>query len=186
MPGAARQQVTLFCLPKIQVTKQNGTHPHRPFGLPSIFRKDRAAAELALCAQTVLADGPRSFRKTEAVQRGIWVLWAEPGFVLDALPAGESGVGLVSWSPWSAAEQHSRVGGSRRGLSERVARVPQRPGSASSAGNPAGAVDWGGFLWILSLVRTKKVSRPPGGPGTQTNGAHSAPYKTTKDRTTQP
>jgi len=80
MPGAARQQVTLFCLPKIQVTKQKGTLPRRPFGLPSVFLKIRAAAELALCAQTVLADGPRIFRKTEAVQKGILVLWAEPGF----------------------------------------------------------------------------------------------------------
>ena len=59
MPGAARQQVTLFCLPKIQVTKQKGTHLHRPYGLPSVFLKDRAAAELGLWPQTVLADYPR-------------------------------------------------------------------------------------------------------------------------------
>jgi len=44
MPGAARRQVTLFCLPKIQVTKQKGTPPRQPFGLPSVFRVNRAAA----------------------------------------------------------------------------------------------------------------------------------------------
>jgi len=71
MPGAARQQVTLFCLSKIEVTKQKDTHPHRPCGLPTIFRKDRAAAELARCAQTAAADGSRSLRKIEAAQRGI-------------------------------------------------------------------------------------------------------------------
>jgi len=94
MPGAARQQVTLFCLPKIQVTKQKGTLPRRPYGLPSVFLKIRAAAELALCAQTVLAECPRIFRKTEAAQKGIWVLWAilagappHPS----PLPAGERG-----------------------------------------------------------------------------------------------
>ncbi|GAO37737.1 hypothetical protein SCT_3173 [Sulfuricella sp. T08] len=90
MPGAARQQVTLFCLPKIQVTKQKGTLPRRPFGLPSVFLKIRAAAELALRAQTVLADGPRIFRKTEAAQKGIWVLWAEPGFWVSS-PLGRAG-----------------------------------------------------------------------------------------------
>jgi hypothetical protein len=58
-------------LPKRKVTKEKGTPLYRPFGLPSDFRKNRAAAELALCAQTVLADFPRFLRKSEAVQRGL-------------------------------------------------------------------------------------------------------------------
>jgi len=53
-----------------KVTKEKGPPLYRPYGLPSDFRKNRAAAELALCAQTVLADFPRFLRKSEAVQRG--------------------------------------------------------------------------------------------------------------------
>jgi hypothetical protein len=34
----------LYSLPKIQVTKQKGTLLRRPFGLPSDFRVNRAAA----------------------------------------------------------------------------------------------------------------------------------------------
>ena len=74
--GAARRQVTFLASPR-KANQKKATPPHRPCGLPSVFRKDRAAAELALRAQTVLADGPRSFRKTEAVQRGNRVVCAE-------------------------------------------------------------------------------------------------------------
>jgi hypothetical protein len=51
-------------------TKEKGTPLRRSFGLPSICRSIRAAAELALCAQTVLAEIPRLDRHIEAVQEG--------------------------------------------------------------------------------------------------------------------
>jgi hypothetical protein len=41
-----------------------------------------------------------------------------------------------------------------------------RPDFSENRGKPVGPVRWGGFLWILFFVRTKKVSRLPGGPGT--------------------
>jgi hypothetical protein len=53
-----------------KVTKEKGTPLRRSFGLPSLCRSSRAAAELALCAQTVLADIPRLLRHSEAAQKG--------------------------------------------------------------------------------------------------------------------
>jgi len=78
-------------------------------------------------------------------------------------PRGEGWAGrfgFVVLSPWAAAEQHSRAGRFRRGLSEAAGRVPQPPGSASSAG----AADRGGFLWLPFFSRLKKVTSPPGCP----------------------
>jgi len=80
---------------------------------------------------------------------------------------------LVFGSPLAAAEQHSRVGGFRLRLFEAKGRVPQPPGSASSAGNPEGAVDRGGFLWLTFFGRSKKVTSRRAAPGTQsTREAH--------------
>jgi hypothetical protein len=51
-------------------TKEKGTPLHRSFGLPSICRSNRAAAELVLRTQTVLAEIPRLDRHSEAAQEG--------------------------------------------------------------------------------------------------------------------
>jgi len=49
--------------------------------------------------------------------------------------------------------------GFRRGLSERVARVPQPPGQSSNAGNPKGAAQWGRlFFGNFLLAKQKKVA----------------------------
>ena len=114
--GAARRQVTFLASPR-KANQKKATPPHRPFGLPSVFRKDRAAAELALCAQTVLADGPRSFRKTEAVQRGIWVLWAEPVFWV---PSPRGGLGGEVWFCCSVPLVRRRAAQPGRGISART------------------------------------------------------------------
>jgi hypothetical protein len=167
MPGAARQQVTLFCLSKIQVTKQKDTPPHRPFGLPSVFRVNRAAAlNSAFGLRQTQPTAPDSPGKPRRCRGGFGSCGRSPCF---GCPPRRGGLGgevrfLFFRSPWSTAEQHSRAGGSRRGLSERKARVPQPPGSARSAGNPEGAVDRGGFLWLTFFSRLKKVTSPPGCP----------------------
>ena len=57
-PGAARQLVTFFCFAKKKVTKEKATPIRHPFGIPCVCSTDHAAAELALRAQTVLADYP--------------------------------------------------------------------------------------------------------------------------------
>ncbi|GEM_PF-5450184 len=77
--GAARRQVTFLASPR-KANQKKATLLRRPFGLPSVFQKIRAAAELALRAQTVLADGPRIFWKTEAVQKGNRVVCVEGWF----------------------------------------------------------------------------------------------------------
>jgi hypothetical protein len=176
MPGAARQQVTLFCLPKIQVTKQKGTPPRRPYGLPSVFRKDRAAAELALCAQTVLADGPRFFRKTEAAQRGIWVLWAEPVFWVPS-PPGRAGWGGLVFVLSVPLIRH-RVAQPRRGGFCEDCLSAQRefrssPAWRATQGTPQGrwigAAFFGSFLWPF-----KERNQPAGlPPAPKTSAKHS-------------
>jgi hypothetical protein len=63
-PGAARQQVTFSCFAKEKVTKKKATPVCRPFGVPSIFRKQaglrnspwQGTQNVPCCgAQTVLA-----------------------------------------------------------------------------------------------------------------------------------
>jgi hypothetical protein len=108
MPGAARQQVTLFCLPKIQVTKQKGTPPRRPCGLPSVFRKDRALPHKGIptfyplkrmkdrIRNSRIALGqpqptaPDLFGNPRRCRGGFkTVLWAEPVFLVPS-PAGRA------------------------------------------------------------------------------------------------
>ncbi len=98
---------------------------------------------------------------------------------------GQDGDGVFGLtSHCAAAEQHSRAGGSRRGLSERKARVPQPPGSASSAGDPEGAVELGRLLLVSFSWRSKKSDLPPGSPGTQTSAKRTKPQPS--NRTTAP
>jgi len=85
MPGAARQQVTLFCIAQ-NTSNQTKGHPAAPamraaFGLtdklggcatrPDSPHKTRAAAELEQCSPS-----SQFGRQTEAAQKGVWVLWA--------------------------------------------------------------------------------------------------------------
>ena len=65
-------------------------------------------------------------------------------------------------SPSCSAEQRSGAGGSRRGLSEGEARVPQPPGRTSSAGQPAKpAAQRGGRLFFgFFLLATQKKECP--------------------------
>jgi hypothetical protein len=39
LPGVARRQVTFFCFAKKKVTKEKVPPVRRPYGVPSIFRK---------------------------------------------------------------------------------------------------------------------------------------------------
>ena len=102
MPGAARQQVTLFCIAQ-NTSNQTKGHPAAPalwatFGLtvklggcatrPSGVHTPHPTAELRQCSPS-----SQFVRQTEAAQKGFQVLWAEPGIVLGALPAGRAGRG---------------------------------------------------------------------------------------------
>jgi hypothetical protein len=69
-PGIARRQVPVLLLAQEKGTKEKGTPLRRSFGLPSPCRSSRAAAELVLRTQTVLAEIPRLDRHSEAAQEG--------------------------------------------------------------------------------------------------------------------
>ena len=72
-------------------------------------------------------------------------------------------------APMRAAEQRSRAGGSRRGLSEaspffREAEFRSPPGVASSAGKPEGPANLGPPSLGYFSWRRKKSDRLPGRP----------------------
>jgi len=71
-----------FILLAQNTSNQTKGHPAAPalrasLGFPG---ESGGCVKLGLWPQTNAADGPRFARKTEAAQRGIWVLWAEPVF----------------------------------------------------------------------------------------------------------
>ena len=63
---------------------------------------------------------------------------------------------FFAFPPLCAAESRRLVRGFRRGLFERVARVPQPPDQTSNAGNRAAAANRGGVSLIPFFGRTKK------------------------------
>ena len=99
--GCARQQVTLFCIAQ-NTSNQTKGHPAVPalratFGLtaklggcatrPDSLHKPQAAAELEQCSPS-----SQFGCQTEAAQKGVWVLWAEPVFWVLS-PPGRAGLG---------------------------------------------------------------------------------------------
>src|SRR3989338_2990195 len=63
-----------------------------------------------------------------------------------------------AFHPLCAAKRR-RVRGFRRGLFERVARVPQPPDQSSNAGNRAAAANWGRLLFgYFFLAKQEKVT----------------------------
>jgi hypothetical protein len=83
-----------FILLVQNTSNQTKRHPAAPalrasLGFPG---ESGGRVKLGLRPQTNAADCPRFTRKTEAVQRGIWVLWAEPVFWVSS-PPGRAGWG---------------------------------------------------------------------------------------------
>ena len=193
MPGAARQQVTLFCIAQ-NTSNQTKGHPAAPalraaFGLtaklggcatrPGRVHKPQPAAELEQCSPS-----SQFVRQTEAAQKGIWVLWARSrrcspsphpsprwgegvvSVVLIPSPSrGRSGWGWgVCFCPL-AMPPSSTAGPGDVGehCLSAQGEFRSRPASASSAGHPEGAVDGVAFFGYLSW-RSKKGDQPPGCP----------------------
>ena len=87
--------------------------------------------------------------------------------VLGSLPAGEGGWGVVFFGPLGPPPSSTAGPGDfGEDCLSAAGRVPQPPGSASSAGNltKRRAVDRGGFLWFPFFSRLKKGTSPPGYP----------------------
>ena len=117
MPGAARQQVTLFCIAQ-NISNQTKGHPPAPALRASLDfpGESGGCVKLGLWPQTNTADGPRFTRKTEAVQRGIQDGFVGEARVLGALPDGEDGLELVFLVPLV----RRRVAQPNRGISART------------------------------------------------------------------
>ena len=196
MPGAARQQVTLFCVAQ-NTSNQTKGHPAAPalratFGLtvklggcatrPSMAHKPCPAAELEQCSPS-----SQFVRQTEAAQKGVWVLWARSrrfpplpsplpvgarewcgGFVLVPSPSrGRSGWGAF-FGPLGPPPSSTAGPGA---VGEDCLR-PRGPSSAAARFGeqrraPRRGGGWGRLLWYTLSWRSKKGVQLPGCPGTQ-------------------
>ena len=170
MPGAARQQVTLFCLPKIQVTKQKGTPPHRPFGLPSVFRANRAAAlNSAFGLRQTQPTAPHSPGKPRRCRGGLKRFCGRSP-CLGALPAGEGGFGVVLlFGPLGPPPERSRPGDFCEDCLSAKREFRSRPVRRAAQGTREGRWIGAAFFGYLSLAVERKVTSRRAAPGTQTS-----------------
>ena len=156
----ARHYFLLSCQKK--VSKENARPQRRP-ATPGSLRCSAATGGLRNSGLRP-SDSPRPFSRC--------VLRCSTTQRADRKPSGDrpqmasGSVRCVFPPPSCSAEQRRRAGGSRRGLSEGEARVPQPPGLPSSAGHPAkpGAQRGGRLLFgNFFLATQEKVTRRQGG-----------------------
>ena len=148
----------------------------------------QAAAELALRAQTVLADIPWPACATRWRTRGVKSENQKQRQTQQRLRHRRSAVGSAHIfflffcarcartacvldlefdlpSPCAPPRSIANERGFRRGLSEHVVRVPQPRLFVMGRGNPAGAVNRGRLLWLTFLGKTRKVISCRAAPG---------------------
>ncbi len=167
LAGSARQRITFFACAK-KVTKESAPR-FAALRVPKFSPDARAAAQLALRAQTVLADGPRASAENLAAQRGFNT--PSPALPRTPLPLAGEGLGFAKRSaprlrdafppPLTAPRISGAAGGRRRKLSER-SEFFRRPVAPEILGvSPeAGRAFFGYFL-----CTNKESNAPPGAPG---------------------
>jgi hypothetical protein len=152
--------------------------------VPNFSATVRAAAQLALRAQTVLADDSRTPAEKLAAQRGLndtpVVHHADHSVV-----AGCFANGLFLNPLQPEPRFRGEAGGCRRALSEPERRVAQPPGldTKSRGFDGCGAC----FLWLAFFARAKKVTGRRAAPGqTPSNQPHSSKFLATRKVTKCP
>ena len=156
-PGAARQRVTFLARPR-KVTKRRSPR-FAALRVPNFTAAVRAAAQLALRAQTVLADYPRTGAEKLAAQRGWKTAPTRPSVGLRPIPLQVAYATLLN--PLQPEPRISGLaGGSRRKVSERSEffRRPAEPGILGVS-TDAGRPSFGSFSWSR-----KKRNWQPGHP----------------------